>query len=104
MAVISTAREPACRRGLVGQPLDDHAQHRADHHGQQHGHQSHSASGQAEGSSPSRLRLQTWHVKGHIGAHHDDVAVGEVQHLGNAVYHGVAQGDDGVDASQADAR
>ena len=44
------------------------------------------------------------HVKGHIGANHDDVAVGEVQHLGNAVDHGVAQGDDGVDAAQADAR
>ena len=36
MAVISTAREGGLAQGLVGQPLDDHAQHRADHHGQQH--------------------------------------------------------------------
>ena len=29
--------------------------------------------------------------------------MGEVQHLGNAVDHGVAQGDDGVDAAQGQA-
>ena len=40
--------------------------------------------------------------KGNVAAHHDDVAVGEVQHLGNAVDHRVAEGDDGVDAAKAD--
>ena len=29
--------------------------------------------------------------------------MGKVEHLGNAVDHGIAQGDDGVDAAQADA-
>ena len=38
-----------------------------------------------------------------VGAHHDDIAVGEVQHLGNAVDHRVAQGDDGIHAAKADA-
>ncbi len=41
-------------------------------------------------------------VEADVGANHDDVAVGEVQHLCDAVHHGVAQRDDGVDASQAD--
>ena len=31
------------------------------------------------------------------------VAVGEVQHLCNAIDHGIAQGDDGIYAAQADA-
>ncbi len=35
-----------------------------------------------------------------IAAHHEDVAVGEVDHGENAVHHGVAQGDEGVNAPQ----
>ncbi len=35
-----------------------------------------------------------------VGAHHEDVAVGEVDHGEDAVDHGVAQGDEGVDAPQ----
>ena len=37
-----------------------------------------------------------------IGSQHEDVAVRKIQHLRDAVHHGVAQGDDGVDAAQAD--
>ena len=35
-----------------------------------------------------------------VGPHHEDVAVGEVDHGEDAVNHGVAQGDEGVDAPQ----
>ena len=38
-----------------------------------------------------------------IRADHDDVAVGEVEHLGNAVHHRVTQRDNGVDGAKADA-
>ena len=37
-----------------------------------------------------------------IAANHDNVAVGEVQHLGNAVDHRIAQGDQRVNAAQTD--
>ena len=77
-------------QGLVGQALDDHAQHGAHQHGQQHPHQGRQAVG-GRGE------------EAYVGAHHDDVAVGKVQHLGDAVDHSVAQGDDGIDASQAHA-
>ena len=35
-----------------------------------------------------------------VAAHHEDVAVGEVDHGEDAVNHGVTQGDEGVDTSQ----
>ena len=34
------------------------------------------------------------------GAHHEQIAVGEIDHGQHAVDHGVAQGDEGVDAAQ----
>ena len=77
-------------QGLVSQTLNDDAQDRTDSHGQQNGNH--------------RRQTQIGSgAEGDVAAHHDDVAVGEVQHLGDAVDHGVAQGDDGVDAAQADA-
>ena len=39
----------------------------------------------------------------YVAADHDDVAVGKVQHLGNAVNHRIAEGDDGVHTAEADA-
>ena len=75
---------------LVRQPLDDHAQHRADNHGNQNAKQ---------GGHAPVLRG----TEGNVRANHDDVAVREVQHLGNAVDHRVAQGDDGIHAAKADA-
>ena len=42
-------------------------------------------------------------TEGNICAHHDDVAVGKVQHLGDTVYHCVSQCDDRVYASKTDA-
>ena len=77
-------------QGFVGQPLNDHAQNGAYDHGQQHTHQRR----QAELAGGEEAD---------IGAHHDDVAMGEVEHFGNAVDHGVAQGDDGIDTAQTDA-
>ena len=35
-------------------------------------------------------------------AHHDNIPVGKIQHPGNAVYHSIAQGNDRIDAAQAD--
>ena len=74
---------------LIGQSLDEHAQHGTYRHSRQDGdhHRQPQVIGDAEGN---------------VSAHHDDVAVGEVQHFGNAINHGVAQGDDGIDAAQAD--
>lgn len=39
--------------------------------------------------------------KGHITAHHDDIAMREIEHFGDPVYHGITQCDDRVDAAQA---
>ena len=38
------------------------------------------------------------HEIGRVGAAHEDFAVGEVDHPQDAVHHGVAHGDEGVDA------
>ena len=75
---------------LVGQPLNDDAQQGADDDCQQDRGQ----------GVPAQIIVG---AEGHIAAHHDDIAVGEVQHLGDAVNHCVAQCDDGVYAAQADA-
>ena len=73
----------------VGKPLDGDAQAGAEQHGDN--------KGQHRGQAPV---LQA--AEGDIGADHDDVAMGEVQHPGDAVDHGVAEGDDRVDAAQAE--
>ena len=76
-------------QGFVGQPLNDHAQRRTYRHGQHH----RQPAGQA----------QVGHgAEGDVAAHHDDIAMGKVEHFGDAVHHGVPQGDDGVHAPQAD--
>ena len=75
---------------LVGQKFDDHAQHGADQHADENSHKSRQLG--AENRHDDR-----------VGAHHDNVAVGEVQHLGDAVDHGVAQGDQRVYAAQTEA-
>ena len=77
-------------QGLVGQLLDDHAQYRAHQHGKQHAHD-------------GRQIVLGRGEKADVSAHHDHVSVGEIQHFGDTVDHGIAQGDDGVDAAQADA-
>ena len=77
-------------QGLIGEPLDDDAKHRADDDGQQHRHD--------VGQSQIEHRAERY-----VTADHDDVAVGKVQHLGNAVDHGIAEGDDRVHAAEADA-
>ena len=74
---------------LIGQPLDDNAQRGAHRHRQHNGNQ--------------LRQTEVLHgAEGDIRADHDDVAVGEVQHFGNAVNHRIAERDDGVDASQTD--
>ena len=77
-------------QGAVGDALYRDAEQRADHHRQDDGqHRVHAC--RAEGK------------KDNIAADHDDIAVGEVQHLGNAVDHGIAQCDQCVDTAQTDA-
>ena len=76
-------------QGAVGQPFDHHAQNRAYDHGQDDG----------------QHRVKPRSAKGEVNnitADHDDIAVGEVQHLGNAVDHGVAQGNQCINTAQAD--
>ena len=81
------------RRGvaqrLVGKPLDHNAQQRAQSHGNDNGQQ--------------RRHAHLVHRNEHdVAAHHDHITMGEVQHLGDAIHHGVAQGDDGIHTAQAD--
>ena len=88
----------------VGQSLDDHAQHCAYRHGNQHRHQRRSSSGKGRGGIPQQAASgKGRNIKGYIGTHHDDVAMGEVEHFGNSVHHSIPQGNDGVDAPHADA-
>ena len=77
-------------QGLVGQSLDQHAQKRTHDDGRQNTHRR------------GKSQIARYAV-GYISAHHDHVAVGEVQHSGNAVHHGIAQGDDGIHRTDADA-
>ena len=76
--------------GPVGQQLHQHAHAGADddsgHHGQPSG-------------NPRRHQHGNGEEQG-IAAHHDEVAMGEVDELDDAVDHGIAQGDQGVHASQ----
>ena len=81
------------RRGLtqraVGDALNRNAQNGADDHRKDNGQHG----------------VHTRRAKGkehNIAANHDNVAVGEVQHLGNAVDHRIAQGDQRVNAAQTD--
>ena len=52
---------------------------------------------------PRRQLQVLGNAEGNVSADHDDVAVGEVQHFGDAVDHRVAERDDGVHAAEADA-
>ena len=75
--------------GFIGQALNEHTQEGTDKHGQQDAHQ--------------RRQIEAGDgIEAYIRTDHDDVTMGEVQHLGDAVHHGVAQCDDGIDAAQAD--
>ena len=67
----------------VSHSLNHHAQHRTGHYRQQKG------------------RYGRRHKRRHGGKHHirsdqDYVSVGKVQHLGNSIYHGITQGDNGI--------
>ena len=73
---------------LIGQKFDEDTQQGAEQNTEQHGkkgRQAHLRYGDDAG----------------IGADHDDIAVGEVQHFGDAVYHGITQRDQGEDAAEA---
>ena len=74
----------------VGDRFDHHAQHRA------HGHREHDGQQRVPAKAAEGEKDQ-------IAADHDDIAVGKVQHFGNAVYHRIPQGDQRIDAAQADA-
>ena len=75
---------------LVGESLNQHAKQSTHRHGRQNGY--HNRQPQIVGDA-----------EGNVRAHHDHIAMGKVQHLGNAVDHGVAKGNDGVDRADADA-
>ena len=74
---------------LISYPLNDYAEHRADRHRNQ--------------NTDYRRQSHTADCgKYHKGSDHNNVSVREIQHLRNAVHHGVSQGDNRVYASQAD--
>ena len=41
--------------------------------------------------------------KHHVAAYHNNIAMSEIQHLGNAVNHCISKRDDGIYTAQADA-
>ena len=74
---------------LIRQKFDEDAEQRTDENADQHSderRQTHLRHGDDAG----------------IGADHDDIAVGKVQHLGDAVHHGVAQCDKRINAAQTE--
>ena len=74
---------------LIRQTLDDNAEHRTHDHCDEYRRPC--------GQSPRADRHQR-----HIAADHYNVAMGEVQHLGDAVNHGIAQRDYRVHAAETD--
>ena len=74
----------------VRQPLDKYSESSTDDHGKDHRH-------------PRRQIKIHGCAKRNIRADHDNVSMGEVQHLGDAVYHCVAQSYDSVNAAKAQA-
>jgi hypothetical protein len=83
-------------QGTVGQPLDGHPQERGEDHAEQQG----AGEDQHQGQTQGQPQQEGGPGQAEVGAHHEDVAVGEVDHGEDAVHHGVAQGDEGVNAPQ----
>lgn len=75
---------------LIGQTLNENTENRADHTRENY-------------RCPAREAEIRRGAERDIGTDHDDVAVSEVEHLGDTVDHGVAQRDDGVDAAHGQA-
>ena len=71
---------------LVGYALDKNAQ------------QSAAANGDEDADKGVHPQVEQGHERD-VATNHDDVAVGKVEHLRNAVDHGVAQSDNGVHAA-----
>src|SRR5699024_6221013 len=68
---------------------DYNAQHGASQHGQEH-------------RRPAGQPQIGHGTEGDVSAYHNDITMGKIKHLSNAVNHGITQGDNGVHASQAD--
>ena len=83
-------------QGAVGQAFDGHPQHRGQQHAEGQGPQKDHHHGQMK----RQAQQEDGPGQAEVGPHHEDVAVGEVDHGEDAVNHGVAQGDEGVDAPQ----
>ncbi len=91
MAVIRTASGPAwLAQRLVGQALNKNTENGTDHTRENY-------------RCPAREAEIRRGTERDIGTDHDDIAVSEVEHLGDTVDHGVAQRDDGVDAAHGQA-
>ena len=78
----------------VGQQLYQHAHAGTDDDGRDH----------RQPARQAHAHQQRDGEKQRVAPHHDKVAVGEVDQLDDPVDHGVAQGDQRVDAAQAQAR
>ena len=77
-------------QGRIGHLLNGHAQQRAGRHRQD--------------DRQDRVEMEAGHgAPHHVSAHHDNVAVGEVEQADNAIDHAVAQRHQGEDAAQLQA-
>ena len=94
-AVMTSRHARRVAQRLVGQPLDDHRQQRRAEHRRHQGQREHDTGRQSGKMANQRRRGE----EGHVGAHHEDVAVGEVDHGQDAVDHGIAEGDQRIDAA-----
>ena len=84
----------------IGKPLYRHA----DDACPDHRHNQHNENDECGGNDGSFVGVkQNKHAVAQIGTNHVNVAVGKVEQLENAIDHGIAEGDEGVDAAQGQA-
>ena len=69
---------------------------------QEHSQKARGRHGHPEGQGPGPAEQPHAHDR-HVGRHHDEVAVGKIDEAQDAVHHGVADGDEGIEAPQGKA-
>ena len=97
MAVISGAKRNDFAQGPVGDALHGPAPDGGQRHGdEKHEHERKRDQGDAEAEQGEKGDQRD------EGAHHEDVAMGEIDHADDAIDHGVADGDQTIDRAERD--
>ena len=87
----------ASRKGPVAHPFHDDSHERGQKHGDQNGEYQNHPSGQCGCRAGSEQGKESHgHAQADIGSHHEDVAMGEIEQHEDAVYHGIAQRNEGI--------